>query len=116
MHREDLLVNDGRDRKTIKAVCERLPELDVVPPLAFIVESIDTVDGRTFVIPTKYEKVLGVFDFVSQKQAYSLQRLLPSVDVITKKQVIGFRRKAAVFEQAEQIVILSMNITANLIR
>ena len=31
---EDLLVDDGRDREAIEAVRERLPQLDVVPPLA----------------------------------------------------------------------------------
>ncbi len=31
---EDLLVHDGRDRKAVEAVRERLPQLDVVPALA----------------------------------------------------------------------------------
>jgi hypothetical protein len=36
MHREDLLVDDGRNRQAVEAVGERLPELDVVSPLACV--------------------------------------------------------------------------------
>ncbi len=50
MHSEDLLIDDRRDWEAIEAVRERLPQLDVVPPLALIVESVDSVDGRTLVI------------------------------------------------------------------
>ena len=31
MHTEDLFVDDGGDWKAIEAVCESLPELDIVP-------------------------------------------------------------------------------------
>ena len=31
---EDLLVHDGGHRQAVEAVGERLPQLDVVPPLA----------------------------------------------------------------------------------
>ena len=34
MHGEDLFINDGCYRKTIKAIRERLPQLDVVAPFA----------------------------------------------------------------------------------
>ena len=35
MHGEDLLVDNGGNRETIEAIRKRLPEFDVVPPLAF---------------------------------------------------------------------------------
>ena len=44
MHGEDLLVNDGSNRQTVEAVSECLPQLDVVSPLALVVETVDTVD------------------------------------------------------------------------
>ena len=52
MHGEDLLVNDGSDWQAIKAIREGLPELDIVPPLAFVVEAVDTVNGSTLMIAT----------------------------------------------------------------
>lgn len=33
MHRENLLVNNGSDRKTVEAVGKCLPQLDIVPSL-----------------------------------------------------------------------------------
>lgn len=67
MHGENLLVNNGRDRQAVEAVCERLPQLDVVSSLALIVETIDTVDRGTLVVTTQDEKVLGVLDLVGKE-------------------------------------------------
>jgi len=36
MHRENLLVNDGGDWQAVEAIGKRLPQLDVVPPLAWV--------------------------------------------------------------------------------
>lgn len=71
MHGEYLLINDRGDRKTIEAICESLPELDIVPSLTLVVKSINTIDGGALMISTQYEKILGVFDLVSEQQAYS---------------------------------------------
>ena len=51
MHAENLLVDDGRDGEAIEAIDEGLPELDVVSPFAFVVEAVDAINGRTFVVP-----------------------------------------------------------------
>jgi len=67
VHGEDLLVNNGRDRQAVEAVGESLPQLDVVSSLALIVETIDTVDGGTFVVTTQDEKVLRVLDLVGKE-------------------------------------------------
>lgn len=69
MHGEDLLVNDGCDGKTVEAICESLPQLDVVSSLALIVEAIDAVDGCTFVVAAEDEEVFRVFNLVCQQQA-----------------------------------------------
>ena len=67
MHGEDLLVNDGRNGEAVEAIGESLPQLDVIPPLTFIVEAVDTVDGRAFVISTENKEVFGVLDLVCQE-------------------------------------------------
>jgi len=72
---KDFLVNNGRDRKAVETVCERLPQLDVVPPLALVVEAVNAVDGCALVISAQQEKVLRVFDFVGQQQTNRLQAL-----------------------------------------
>jgi hypothetical protein len=64
VHCEDLLINDCCNRQAVEAISERLPQLDIVPSLALIVEAIDTVDGGAFVIAAQDEEVFGIFDLV----------------------------------------------------
>jgi len=82
VHCEDLLVNDGCDGQAVEAVSKGLPQLNVVSPLALIVESVDAVDGGAFVVTTEDEEVFWVFDLVCQQKADGLERLLSSVDVV----------------------------------
>jgi hypothetical protein len=67
-----------------------------VPALAFVVEPINTVDGRALVVAAQDEEVFGVFDFVGQQQANGFHRLLAAVDVVPEEQVIRFGWEAAV--------------------
>ena len=115
VHGEDLLINDCRDGQAVETIGKGLPQLDVVAALALIVETINTVDRRTLVVATKNEEVLGVLDLVGQKQADGLERLLATVDVVTEEEVVGLGREAAVFEETEEIVVLAVNITADLL-
>jgi hypothetical protein len=63
------------------------------------------------VVAPKDEEILRILDLVCQKQANSLKGLLASVYVVAKEEIIGLRWEAAVFEQAEQIVVLPVNVT-----
>ena len=98
MHCEDLLIDDSCDGQAIKAVGECLPQLDVIASLTLVVEAVYTIDRGAFMIATENEKVLGVFDLVCKKQADSLQRLLASIHVITKEEVVRFRRESSVLK------------------
>lgn len=82
VHAEDLLVDDGSHGKAVEAVREGLPQLDVVPSLALVVEPVNSVDRCSLVVPSQQEEVLRVFDFVREQQADRLQRLLASIDVV----------------------------------
>jgi hypothetical protein len=115
VHGEDLLVNDGSDGQAVEAIGEGLPQLDVVAALALIVEAVDTVDGRALVVATQDEEVLRVLDLVCQEQADSLEGLLAAVDVVAQEEVVGFGREAAVLEQAEEIIVLSVDVSADLV-
>ena len=85
VHGKDLFVDDGRNRQAIEAVCECLPQLDVVPSLTLIVESVNAIDRGAFMVAAENEEILGVLDLVCQQQADGLERLLASVNVVTKK-------------------------------
>jgi len=114
VHREDLLVDDGRDGQAVEAVRECLPQLDVVTPLALIVEAVDTVDGRALVIAAENKEVLGVLDFVREEQADRFETLLAAVHVVAEEEVVGFWWESAVLEEAEEIVVLSVDVAADL--
>lgn len=114
MHGKNLLVDDSGDRKAVEAIGEGLPKLDVVATLALVVEAIDSVDRGALVITSEDEEVFGVLDLVGKEQANSLKRLLTSVDVVTEEEVVGLGREATVLEESEEIVVLSVDITADL--
>lgn len=52
MHAEYLLVDDCSHREAVEAVRECLPELDVVSPLALVVEPVDPVDTGALMVPS----------------------------------------------------------------
>lgn len=114
MHGENLFIDDGGDWQAVEAVGERLPQLNVVAPLALVVETIDTVDGCALVVAAENEEVLWVLDFVGQEQADGLKGLLATVNIVTEEEVVGLWWEAAVLEESEQIVVLSVDVTANL--
>ena len=72
-------------------------------------------DVRALVVPPQQEEVLGVLDLVGQQQADGLERLFAAVDVVAEEEVVGFGREAAVLEQAQEVVVLSVDITADLV-
>ena len=64
MTTEDLLINDGSHREAVEAICECLPQTNVVTPLALIVKTMNAVNTGTLMIPSQQEEVLRVFDLV----------------------------------------------------
>jgi hypothetical protein len=116
VHGENLLVDDSSDGKTVEAIGKGLPELNVIATLALVVEAIDTVDRSTLVVTSQNEEVLGVLDLVGEEQADGLKGLLTSVDIVTEEEVVGLGREATVLEESEEIVVLSVDITADLDR
>lgn len=115
MHREDLLVDDCGNWQAVEAIRKSLPELDVVASLAFIIEAIDAVDGGAFVIATQDEEVLWILDLVRKEQADGFEGLLAAVHVIAKEEVIRFWWEAAVLKESQKIVVLPVNVAADLV-
>lgn len=116
MHSEDLLINDGGNGEAVKAVGESLPELDVVSALAFIVETVDTVDRGTLVVSTQNEEVFRVLDLVCKEEADGLEGLLATVDVVTEEEVVSLWWETAIFEETQEVIVLAMDIAADLAR
>lgn len=114
VHGENLLINDGSNGQAVEAVRESLPELDVVATLALVVEAVDAVDGSALVVSAKDKEVLWILDLVRKEQADGLERLLSTIDIVTQEEVVGLGREPAVLEEAEQVVVLAVNVTTDL--
>ena len=114
MHAKYLLVHYSSYRQTIEAVGEGLPQLNVVPTFALVVEAIYSVNTSTFVIATKNEKIFGILDLICQQKADGFETLFSPINVVAEKQVVGGRRKAPVFEKSQEIKVLTMDIPTDL--
>lgn len=64
-------------------------------------------------IAAQQEEVLWIFDFVRQQQANGLQRLFAAIDVVAQKQIVGLGREAAVLEQTQQVIVLTVDVACN---
>lgn len=62
-------------------------------------------------ISTQKEEVLRVFNFVGQQQTDCLQWLLPPVHIVTQKEVITLWGEPPIFKKPQQIIVLPMDIT-----
>ncbi len=60
------------------------------------------------------EEVLGELDLVGKEQADGLERLLAAIYVVAEEEVVGLGREAAILEETEQVVVLPVDIAANL--
>lgn len=65
-------------------------------------------------VATQDEEVFRVLDLVCEEQADGLQRLLATVYVVAEEEIVGLWGETAILEQAEEVVVLTVNITANL--
>lgn len=66
-------------------------------------------------VAAQNEEVLGILDLVGQEQADGFQRLLSTVDVVTKEEVVRLGREATVLEQTQQVIVLAVDVAANLL-
>ena len=111
---ENLLVDDCRAWKTVETVRKGLPQLDPEASLALIVKAVDAVDAGALMVAAQHEAVLGVLDLVREKQADRLKTLLASVDVVAEENVVGLGGEAAVLKEAQQVVVLAVDVPADL--
>lgn len=111
MHAEYLLVDDSCHGHHVEHIGEYLPQLEVVLPLALVVEAVEPVDGGALVVAPEHEEVLGVLDLVGQEQAHALDGLLAPVHIVPQEQVVDFSGVAALLEDPQQIPVLPVDVT-----
>ena len=110
---EDLVVDDAGDGEAVEGVSEGLPQLDVVAALHLVKEAVNPVNAGALVVSAQDEEVLGELDLEGEDEADGLETLLSTIHVVTKEQVVGSRGEATVFEEAEEVEVLTVDVTAN---
>lgn len=60
-------------------------DIEIRFEITFIEESVDSVDGGTFVVASQKEEVFGVFNLVSHQKTDRFQGLFASVHIVTHK-------------------------------
>lgn len=98
VHTKYFVINECSYGQTVKAVSKYLPQPNIEPPFTFIVEPIYPVYLSFFMVSSQKMNFVGISYFVGQKQTYSLQTLLPSVNVVPQKQVVCSGRVAAIIK------------------
>lgn len=53
-------------------------------------------------------------NLVRQQQTDSLQTLLSSINIVAQEEIVCLGRESSVFEQSQQVVVLSVDVSANL--
>lgn len=114
MHTDNLIINDSRAWKAIERVAKGLPELDTEPTATFVIKAINAINSGAFVISTQYKKVFGVLDLIGEQERDHLKGLLATINIIAQEEVVGFGGEPAVLEETEQIVELTVDVTADL--
>ena len=72
MHAQNLVIDQSCDRHAVEDILELLPDADGVAALAFVVETVDSIDLAALVIASQQEEVLLKLDFVGQEENDSL--------------------------------------------
>lgn len=62
-------------------------------------------------VSSQQKEVFWVFDLVGQQQADGLQGLFASVYIVPQEQVVALWRKAPIFKEPQQIIVLPVNVT-----
>jgi hypothetical protein len=82
----------------------------------FLIEAVDARDGGGFVVAPQDEHPRGILDLQGEEEADGLDALPAAVDVVAQEEVAGLGGHASVFEESQHVVVLSVDIAANLDR
>ena len=68
--------------------------------LTLFIESINSINTIRFMISSKNEEIVRIFDFISKKETYCLKVLFASVNIVSHKEIIRRRWVATTFKKS----------------
>jgi hypothetical protein len=83
---------------------------------ALLIEAELAIDVGTLMIPAKHEEILWIADFEGKQKAHRLNTLATSIDVVPEEQEVRFWWVLADLEDAQEILVLSMDVSTHVER
>ena len=77
------------------------------------IETIDTRNRLSFMIPSQKINFTRIPNLQRKQQTYTLYSLSPTINIITKKQIVGIGNITTNFKQLHQIIKLPMHISTD---
>jgi hypothetical protein len=114
VHAEDGIVHDSCQGEVIEDISAIPPYIErSVFAKALIVEAVDLRDLSAFVVASDKGHQIGVAYFVGEQKEKCLYTIKTTVDEITEEEVADSRNIASILEQFEEIVKLSVYVSAD---
>mmetsp|Transcript_15708 Transcript_15708/g.36056 ORF Transcript_15708/g.36056 Transcript_15708/m.36056 type:complete len:312 (-) Transcript_15708:8-943(-) len=105
--------NHRRHWQVVKGIREMFPDIGIsILPETLIIKPVHLGNLTTLVVSTQNGDTTPVSDFERNQQRDGFQRVIPSVNVIPHKEIVGIRTGSPNPKQFCQIIKLAMNVTA----
>ena len=111
---EDAIAHDRRDRQILEGAVEFVINTHIVALFALFHKAPLFIDGLILVVPTEHEECARELNLEGEQQADCFYLLPAAVNVVTQEQVVVLRGIACELEQAQQVRILAVDVTADL--
>lgn len=112
MNAEDAVVDDDREGEKVEHVGEVLPHgRAAVLADALAVEPVRLGHGAALVVAADELDAVRVPQLEARQERDGLDAEEAAVDVVAEEEVVGFGREAAVLEQAQEVVVLAVDVT-----
>ncbi len=97
---ENLLLNQGSQRKVVEQIGEVLPHVRIaILSQALIIETIDLGNLAGLVVTTGNGNAFAIADLESKEERNSLHRVVTTINVVTHEQIVSFWRLTANTEE-----------------
>lgn len=113
VHTENLVVDDCGDSEIVEDLGKSSPDIQrAVLFNALVIEAVNLGDESWLVISSEEGDSVFIAHLQGEEKEESFDTVSSSIDVVPKENVVGVGRIATNFEQFEQIVKLSVNVSA----
>ena len=114
MQAKYLILHNSSHGDIVEEISEHGPNILVpILLLALLIKTIDLRDSSRFVVAPREMDAVRISHLQCDQKRYRFHRVVPSINKIAHKEIVGERHIASDGEKFDEIMQLSMNITTN---